>query len=191
MQAMTLAPQGTARLAQRLKPLLDPLFAFAMARANRREMALDAVQETLRAALAAERQGQLWLDDELLWAWLVGVARHKVADEWRALRRRGPSFGALGLTAADVSPALLDGGMMPPELAGRQEVTRLCGAALSELPPRQREVLESFYRAGQSHAQIAQQLETSTKAVESLLARARSSLQAVLRRMVARPEELV
>jgi len=191
MQAMTLAPTGTASLAQRLKPLLDPLFAFAAARSTRRELATDAVQEALRAALQEGRNGRDWPDDEALWAWLVRVTRNKLADEFRVFKRGGVTLSALGLNGQEISPALIDGAQMPPELADRAEVKRVCNAALSELPPRQRDVLEAFYRAGHSQAQIAQQLETSTKAVESMLARARDALQAVLRRMVARPEELL
>lgn len=191
MQAMTLSPSGTASLAQRLKPLMDPLFAFAHARGRVRELALDAVQETLRAALQAARDGKAWADEEALWAWLCAVARNKLADEWRRHSRRGPTLTNLGLAEAEIAPALLDDADLPPELAGRAEVALLCGAALTELPPRQRLVLERFYHAGHSHAQIAQELEISPKAVESLLARGREALQTILRRMVARPEELL
>jgi len=191
MQAMTLAPSGTASLAQRLKPLLDPLFAFAFTRSRVREMALDAVQESMRAALQAAREGKTWADDELLWAWLCTVARNKLADEWRRQSRRGPTLTSLGMHGAEISPALLEGAELPPQVASRSEVATLCRAALSELPPRQRVALESFYHSGRSHAQIAQELEISPKAAESLLARGRDALQAVLRRMVAKPEELL
>ncbi len=189
MPAMTLAPAGSAALAQRLKPLLDPLFAFAHARCSRRELALDAVQETLRAALAAAREGRQWPDDEALWAWLVAVARNKLADEFRALSRGGLRSGSVA--ADELAPALLDGAPWPPEWAGRAEVARLCNAALSELPPRQRQVLEARYRHGLGHDAIGQELGISAKAAESLLARARQALEQVLRRMVARPEELL
>lgn len=188
---MTLATEGSAGLGQRLRPLLEPLFGFALARSSRRELALDAVQEALRAALLAEKQGRHWPDEEALWAWLVAVTRNKIADEWRAARRTGFSPPGGAIPVQELSGILLDGAALPVEQAGRQEVARICRAALSELPPRQAEALDSFYRAGRSHDQIAQQLAVSPKAVESLLARARVSLQTVLRRIVSRPEDLL
>lgn len=191
MQAMTLAPTGTARLAQRLKPLLDPLFGFAHARCGRREISLDAVQEALQAALQAERDGRVWPDDEALWAWLIVVARNKVADKCRQLGREAAAISRMGRPAGADGQALLSEHPLPPDLAENKELKQICRAALSELPPRQRDALEAFYQSGLSQAQIGQRLDISAKAVESLLARAREAVHNVLRRMVDRPEELL
>lgn len=184
---MQAVEQSETSLGTRLGALCDPLFGFAAARATR-EAALDAVQEAMAAALKAGRSGRHWRDDEELWAWLVGVARHKLADEYR--KARTGSFASLGLDAAQLE-GLLASGEMPGELSGREEAARLCRAALSELEPRQRRALEGFYREGKPQAEIARDLGASEKAVESLLARARQSLHAVLRRMLDKPEELL
>lgn len=187
MQAMTLTPSGSVSLTQRLLPLMDPLFGFAFSRCHHHETALDATQETLRAAMEAARE---WPDDEALWAWLVAVVRNKVANEFRRQRRQPLTLATLGQTGAEAANALVQGRDLPEKVAQRAEARQLCRAALSELPPRQREVLEAFY-GGQSQAEIGQRLETSTKAVESLLARARTAMQTVMQRMVARPEDLL
>ncbi len=187
MQAMTLTPPGSVSLIQRLVPLMDPLFGFAFSRCHNRETALDATQESLRAALEAPGE---WQDEEALWAWLVAVVRNKVANEFRKQRRQPLTLGTLGHTGEQAAQALVQGRDLPVEIAQRAEARQLCRAALSELPPRQREVLEAFY-GGQSQAEISQRLEISTKAVESLLARARTAMQAMMQRMVARPEELL
>ena len=74
-------------LRARLSGLCDALFDYAHARAPQRSQALDAVQETLAAALIASAKGKAWADpddgNDALWAWLISVLRNKLADVWR------------------------------------------------------------------------------------------------------------
>jgi len=178
-----------AEAERRLVPLLDPLFGFISARCPSRDMALDALQDTARATLQAMRVGTTWSEEEKLWSWLIGVARHKIADQFRA-RGKTPAVGVLGLQADVLLGAMRDARALPPELAARREAASLCRAAVSELAPRQRAALEDYYRRGLGQAQIAERMKVSPKAVESLLARARAELRRVIEQMVAEPEEL-
>ncbi|MGE0432561.1 MAG: RNA polymerase sigma factor [Planctomycetota bacterium] len=167
---------------------LDPLFAYVRGRSPDRETALDLVQEALTAALNAHRGGRQWEDESALWAWLIGVLRNKLADEYHRRRRQLPTLEALDIPADTVAAQLTE---PPEEEAGRDEARRLCRLAMGELPPRHRDVLTRFYRDGQSHKDLAAGLGISAKAVESLLARARKELAGVLRRSLSHPETLV
>ena len=53
-------------------------------------------------------------------------------------------------------------------------------AAVAQLVPRQRAAIALFYGDGASMAEIAEMLETTPKAVEGLLARARVELAGLL-----------
>ncbi len=189
--AATRLDLSPARLRALLGGFLEPLFGYAAMRSRDREVAKDAVQESLIAALDALRGGRRWRDEEALWAWLVAVARNKVADEYRRDRKRFPSVSTLGVDIERLVESVADGTAIPDDLASREEVEQLCRLALSELAPRHREALERFYRDGLSQRAIARAMGVSTKAVESILARARRELQKVLRRNLDNPEGLL
>lgn len=187
MPAMTL-PRPKATGHQRLLELAEPLFAFAMSRSHDRESALDAVQEALAAAV---RDDRAWPDDEAQWAWLVAVTRNKLADAARRRGRQAATLTALGVQPGELATHFVAGNELPDAALLRDEVRTVCDAALTELTPRQRKALTMFYREGMSHGAIGARLSLSGKAVESLLARSRMALHVVLKRMVARPEELL
>ncbi|MCC7508899.1 MAG: sigma-70 family RNA polymerase sigma factor [Planctomycetes bacterium] len=176
---------------ERFIALAEPLFGFAASRCRDREAALDAVQEALAAAVREHNGGRQWADDEAMWAWLVAVTRNKLIDISRKAGRHAVTLTSLGVRAEDLRPSFLVGDAMPEDVLMKTEVRAVCAAALDELAPRQREALLAFYREGLSHAAIGVRMQLGTKAVESLLARARIALHAVLRRMVQSPEELL
>ncbi|MGE0433419.1 MAG: RNA polymerase sigma factor [Planctomycetota bacterium] len=189
MTRTPLAPRPS--LSQRLDALGGPLFGCAMARCADRDLALDATQEALVAAVRHSGEGQEWADDDLLWAWLVRVMRNKLIDELRRRRLRGLTLSSLGISPDELLPALSQDAPLPDVAAGRAEVVQLCRAALSELPPAQRELLSAVYREGRGQADIAAERGTTRKAIERLLARAREALANVLRRQLQHPEELL
>jgi RNA polymerase sigma-70 factor (ECF subfamily) len=127
----------------------------------------DAVSETFLAALRG--LGQLDPDGGSVFGWLVGIARHKVADRARQVQRAGPQLENETEAASE----------MPGPLARlercerRAEVT----AALDQLDADERLVLEWKYVDGWSVRRIAESLGRTEKAVESLLYRARESLR--------------
>ncbi|MGE0434215.1 MAG: RNA polymerase sigma factor [Planctomycetota bacterium] len=172
----------------------DALLRFALARSVDRDAAHDAVQEALMAAVVRSRDDSStphWADDEELWAWLVGVARHKLADEFRRRGRRPVCLASLGVDASALIEPVTRGDDLPDAQASRAEVQQLCRLALSTLAPRYQDVLDRVHRLGQSHRDIGPAMGISPKAVESMLARARRELQLTLQRQLAEPERLL
>jgi RNA polymerase sigma-70 factor (ECF subfamily) len=111
--------------------------------------------------------------------WLVGLARNEIR---RALARqhstnhRGPLWTRLdedlrsSLTAMDYT--LLD-----DDVLQRSETREMVNVTMSNLPNHYREVLESKYIERHSVREIADKRQTSEKAIESLLSRARQAFR--------------
>jgi len=110
--------------------------------------------------------------------WLFGIARRRVALEYR---RRGRLMPASG------EDALLDdleaGGaaILPAELVGAIERGHVVRAALAELGSDSRAALVGKYLDGRGVDEIARHLGRTPKAVESLLSRARERMRVLLR----------
>ncbi len=109
--------------------------------------------------------------------WLMGIARHKVADHWRA-RSRAP--GNL------CSDPLADGGDPALEFE-TQERRNSIASIVARLPDEQRQVLEWKYIEEASTREIAARIGKTEKAVEALLYRARQAFRAL--HSAARSEE--
>ena len=92
------------------------------------------------------------------------------------LRRRPPP-------AAD-SPEPVGHSPAPPEAALRRERDQAIAQALAVLPPRQRLVIVLRYFEGLAGEEIAEIAGTNPKAVERLLARGRTALEAILRPLI-------
>jgi RNA polymerase sigma-70 factor (ECF subfamily) len=75
---------------------------------------------------------------------------------------------------------LVDHDAAPERALERMDVSRRVADAIAALPVRQREALLLCHFEGQSNAEAARVLEVSVDALESLLARARQNLRAVL-----------
>jgi RNA polymerase sigma-70 factor, ECF subfamily len=132
----------------------------------------DAVQQTFLSAQRAIVNGSSPRDGA---AWLATIARHESLARVRA-RMRAPlpvelEEGDLGSDAH--SAAVL-----------RQEAGELRDA-LAELPAQQREAILLREVRGLSYQEVAASLSVTTSAVESLLFRARRSLQTRLREALA------
>ena len=121
------------------------------------------------AAVAAARQGRAG-GPEVTVAWLVGVARHKLADHWRRTAREQRGLAAvavLGEDADDPWDEHLD--------------AQVAHAALAQLPGPQRAALTLRYLDGLPVAEVAACLGRSEHATETLLVRARAALRRVYR----------
>ena len=101
--------------------------------------------------------------------WLIGIARHKVADHWRA-RSRAP-----GNLCTD---PLADGGDPALESETREQRNSIASIVAS-LPDDQRQVLEWKYIEEVSLRKIAARIGRTEKAVEALLYRARQAFRAL------------
>lgn len=76
--------------------------------------------------------------------------------------------------------------LQPDEAAERNDRASRVNAAVARLNPRQRAAIALFYGEGATMAEIAATLETTPKAVEGLLARARSELAGMLSNLAER-----
>ena len=166
-------------LAALVRRYLLPVWRYAYGRlGGDRHAAEDVVSETFLAAVEGIRR----IDPEggTVYGWLVGIARHKVADLRRNARRTVP---------------LPESGTHPPETgsAGNDpyrtletaERRRQVAEAVDRLADDARLVLEWKYLDGLSVREIAGRLGRTEKAAEALLYRARGELR---RRLSRSPE---
>ena len=141
---------------------LPQVYGYLMSRCGQRLLAEDLTSETF---LAAARQGP---DGPISVAWLIGVARHKLADHWRhrAREERGQAAAARRQDALDDPwDEWLD--------------TEAAYAALRYLPAPQRAALTLRYLDGLPVAEVAMHLDRSVHATETLLVRSRAALRRV------------
>jgi RNA polymerase sigma factor (sigma-70 family) len=120
----------------------------------------DVTQIAFMNAFRAIRRGE---EPEKPRAWLVTIARNVVRRRYQALARRPQEVTLDPEVAADL--AEVDG-----PTAGE------IAAAIRRLPPNQRAVILLREIQGRSYAEIAEELELSLAAVETLIFRARRSL---------------
>lgn len=124
-------------------------------------LAQDAVQGTF--IVAAEKLRRVD-GEEHLWNWLAQVARQQIARAYRQQKRN----------AAMVSTeALLERAMAESDT----QLEEILDTALLSLDLEERQIIERFYFDRLSHKEIAEQLNTTPKAVSSRLERARARLR--------------
>lgn len=146
---------------------LTTVFAFARRRLPTRDDAEDATAETFSAAYSAIVRCPT--DPNLHRAWLLGIARKKVADILRMRYRRKE-------TLMESLPERLDLAPTPETATLRAEdATQLRRAVLS-LTPDQHDALLLKYADGLSLTEIATILGKSEAAISSLLQRARTAV---------------
>lgn len=151
-------------LAQLFDLHFDDLYRFCLARTGDRGAADDATSEAFTAAarhLAEDRPGTI---DR---PWLFVVARNRIVDRWRSHEREQRRF--LRLT----NEQRVDGTDLDP--AETSATAERVLAAMASLPERQRAALTLRYLDEHSVAEVADRLDTTYEAAESLLARARRS----------------
>jgi RNA polymerase sigma-70 factor (ECF subfamily) len=139
-----------------------------------RAHAEDAVQEALV---------RLWRE-----ARRYDPARGSFAAWWRRLLLNCALDGRRRLRAVspiEAAAHIPDPAPGPENAASASALARRVEEAVAALPPRQRAALALFHGEGCSMAEIALALETSEKAVEGLLGRARSELRARLAPLAA------
>jgi len=118
--------------------------------------------------------------------WILGIARNNIRLE---IRRRASRPSING----DISRYFdaMDTKLLPDEVLERKEMTVIVRSALSRLESKEKAVLEAKYIEDLSANDIARQMNTTEKAVYSLLYRAKISLRRELARLasVSKKEE--
>ena len=138
------------------------VFGFLLTRCGSRPVAEDLTSLTFLAASERFAAGR---GAEVTGGWLRTVAARRLVDHWRTQGADSRRFERLRSVARPHAD--------PPAEPNDDVLT-----ALDSLPDRQRAALVLRYLDDFSNAEIADALELSYKAVESLLARARASFRA-------------
>ena len=129
----------------------------------------DVVQEVL---LAIHLKRQTWREDAPLRPWLYAIARHKVADAFRA---RGHRVTLPIEDFAEILPAR-DG----PDPTQAGDIDKVLG----QLEPRAAEIVRSFGIRGETVAETANRLQMTEGAVRVALHRALKGLARLRERMM-------
>jgi RNA polymerase sigma-70 factor (ECF subfamily) len=111
--------------------------------------------------------------------WLLGVARHRLARFCRRRRIETPVVPNLNGDEPDDGFVAVDRQM--DNALEREMVNR----ALASLPERQAAVLVGKYVSGHSVGELAGQMDSTPKAIESLLSRARAAFRAAFSALLA------
>lgn len=137
---------------------LPVVYGYLVRRCGSAATAEDLTADTFLAAATAMRRG-----DQVGTPWLIGTARHKLVDHWRAL---GRNRAALEELWEHVTP--------PPD-PGDPVDTLHVAETLAALTPHHRAALVLRYVDGLPVPEVAALLERSVHATESLLVRAKAA----------------
>jgi RNA polymerase sigma-70 factor (ECF subfamily) len=161
-------PSSAEPVAAIYRRALPQVYGYLLPRCGAAVLAEDLTAETFMAAVAAVRDGRI-AAPEVTVPWLVGVARHKLADHWRRAAREQRGL-------AEVAVLAQEQGNDPWDEHLDMQVAH---AALARLNGFQRAALTLRYLDGLPVAEVAACLDRSLHATETLLARARSALRRV------------
>jgi len=145
------------------------LYAYALRLTDDPSAAEDVTQNTL---VTAWREAHKFRRDGRLIAWLLGIVHHRAM---KSLRHVHQPLDALEETIPEISPS-------PEEQAQVGETKRMVHAALQNLSPEHRAVLELVFYQGLSLNEVAEVLDCPLGTVKSRLSYARQHLRGVLSR---------
>lgn len=157
--------EDPTRLRSWLQDALPVVYGFAFARCGGDQaVAEDITQETM---IEVVKHRDAFDGRSHPTTWVCGIARHKVADHYRAQYREARRR----LRVLEALPTIRQA---DNEVGDDREAVV---EALHQLPEAQRVVLASHYLDGFSVREIAAQMDRSESAVESLLARGRDGFR--------------
>jgi RNA polymerase sigma-70 factor, ECF subfamily len=149
----------------------DPVYAYVSRRLTpRADLVEDVVQDVFLAAL---QKLATFAGQSSVVGWLLGIARHKVEDFYRAQLREPdplPEEGDVPSAASTVTPTLDE----VIDAARAEEKTR---QILARLPAAYSAALQWRYWERRSIREMAARTGKTEKAIERLLARARTSFR--------------
>jgi RNA polymerase sigma-70 factor (ECF subfamily) len=130
----------------------------------------DAEDVAQEAMLRIWTHAPRWQPLAALRTWLTRVVVNLCLDR----KRRAP------WVALEAAGEIVDPARDVSERAESDERERLVSAAIEELPARQRSAIVLTYSEGMSNAQVAEILDTTVSAVETLLVRGKQNLRRAL-----------
>jgi RNA polymerase sigma-70 factor (ECF subfamily) len=145
-------------------------------------------------ALADDVMQQVWIaasqsctrDEVQDWeAWLRGIARNLCRQHWRRSACRPPGVPLADPAVAAQVAELLDRAPLPQELLARREVQDQILLALTLLPAADQALIIRHHFRGESQARIAEDTQTTVRAIEGRLYRARRALRSCLTQLEA------
>jgi RNA polymerase sigma-70 factor, ECF subfamily len=156
------APDPALGLLELYDEALPHVYGYLLARCRDRNLAEDLAAETFLAAVTAARRPDT---PEPSVGWLIGVARHKLADHWRRLERE------------DRGLRLLDGAERVEDPWDEAIDAIRARATLDALGPHHRAALTLRYLDGLPVPEVADCLGRTVHATEALLVRARTAFR--------------
>ena len=142
---------------------LPQVFGYLVSRCGQAALAEELTAEAFLAAVDAVRRKDATV---VTTPWLVGVARHKLADHWRRLAREERGLQAVGSAGTDADG---DWDVRLDALRARETLARLS--------PLHRAVLTLRYLDDLPVAEVADHVGRSLHATEGLLVRARAAFR--------------
>ena len=146
---------------------LPEVYGYLLARCGTRALAEDLTAETFLAAVAACRRTPPPLPST---GWLIGIARHKLVDHWRASARE--QRGLRAVAAPDAAP---DGPWADP--CHERLDALLAHEVLAAQSAPNRAALTLRYLDGLGVPEVARTLGRTVPATEALLTRARTAFR--------------
>jgi RNA polymerase sigma-70 factor, ECF subfamily len=167
-----IAPDPGVALLELYDTALPEVYGYLLSRCGQRSVAEDLAAETFLAAVTAARTGRR--PPKMTIAWLIGVARHKLADHWRQAEREHRRLRIVAGEPDHEDPwdERLD--------------ALLAREVLMELGPHHRAALTLRYLDGLPVPEVAELLGRTIHATEALLVRARAAFRMAYERREGR-----
>jgi len=151
------------------------LFRFSLRRLSTEDQAEDVVQKTLATAF---RKLATWRGEAALFTWLCAICRNEISAHWQraGLRPERSLADDVPEIRAALEAMARDASNPHQELAQRDLAERV-HLALDYLPHPYGDVLEWKYILGLSVEEISARMNSTPKAIESMLSRARQAFR--------------
>ncbi len=132
----------------------------------------DVVQETFIGAVQSAKK---FNGKCQIYTWLVNIARHKIADHYRKMKREYKNR-SLDNPASNLQELIGDAGASVDFIESAED-RLIVEQALMDLPPDYRQTLVLKYVEEMTMAEISQVMKRSPKSIEGILTRARKALR--------------
>jgi RNA polymerase sigma-70 factor (ECF subfamily) len=152
----------------------DRVFRFALRQTGDADAAQDLAQATL---VTAVRRLETWRGEAALCTWLCAICRRETLAHWERTRRQPVAHLEEDADMRAILENIATADDTPERAAERREIAARVRMILDHLPRHYGDVLEWKYIDGCAVSEIAARLQSSPKAVESMLSRARQAFR--------------